>query len=386
MKYIQRFFSKKADSYYFELYFCAPIIRKEKMSTTDFAKTLLEWYRQNGRDLPWRAGRNPYTIWISEIILQQTRVAQGLDYYRRFVERFPDVDTLAQADESEVLKYWEGLGYYSRARNLHQAARQVMQRGAFPRTFEEIRALKGVGDYTAAAIASFAYSLPHAVVDGNVYRVLSRYLGMDCPIDTVAGRKAFALAAQELLDKERAADYNQAIMDFGALQCVPRNPQCSVCPLVSSCVAYREGRVAELPVKQGRQKLRSRYFTFIYIEACGRLAFWRRPAGDIWSGLCQPLLLEWTDGLPDEATLRHRLSVELKCATDTLFPVAPAVRQRLSHQQLHASFYGLRLSACPDADALPPGVFWADRAQLKELPFPKMLILEKNLRIFWVES
>lgn len=343
------------------------------MKGIDFACVLLAWYRENGRDLPWRRDRDPYKIWISEIILQQTRVAQGLSYYLRFTDRFPDVAALAAADESEVLKYWEGLGYYSRARNLHQAARQVMDAGGFPQTYEGIRALKGVGDYTAAAIASFAFSLPYPVVDGNVYRVLSRYLGLDVPIDTTAGKKRFAEEARMLFDASHAADYNQAIMDFGALQCVPQSPRCAVCPLMACCEAFRTGRVAELPVKQGRQTVRDRFFTFIYIETSGQIAFWRRPSGDIWTGLCQPLLLEWEEGLPDEAVLTRRLSELLGCAADSLQPMARPVRQRLSHQMLHASFHHLPLPHQPAAGVLPEGVFWADRSQARGLAFPKML-------------
>ena len=343
------------------------------MKRTDFSKILLTWYRENGRSLPWREDSDPYKIWISEIILQQTRVSQGLSYYLRFMERFPDVQTLAAADEAEVLKYWEGLGYYSRARNLHQAARQIAELGAFPDSYEEIRKLKGVGDYTAAAIASFAFGLPHAVVDGNVYRVLSRFLGLDVPIDTTAGKKLFAQKAHELFDAARAADYNQAIMDFGALQCVPKNPDCAGCPLAAACMAYKTGCVEDLPVKQGRQTVRPRFFTFIYIEHQGRLAFWRRPSGDIWEGLCQPLLLEWEGALPDTEVLQARLSGLLHVPSALLQPLARPVRQRLSHQLLHASFYGLPLPDAPDPACLPAGVFWVERDEIRQLAFPKML-------------
>lgn len=185
-----------------------------------FTETLLKWYAENKRELPWRETTDPYLIWISEIILQQTRVAQGYEYFLRFVHRFPDVRALAEASEDEVMKYWQGLGYYSRARNLHAAAESM--NGAFPETYEGVRALKGVGDYTAAAICSFAYNMPYAVVDGNVYRVLSRYFGIDIPVDSTEGKKTFAALAEEMLDKSRPADYNQAIMDFGAIQCTPK--------------------------------------------------------------------------------------------------------------------------------------------------------------------
>ena len=186
-----------------------------------FAEQIEEWYLNNKRELPWRDIKDPYRIWISEIILQQTRVVQGYDYYLRFIDRFPSVEDLAKADEDEVLKLWQGLGYYSRARNLYSAAKSIVERGEFPTNYKDIRMLKGVGDYTAAAIASFAYNLPYAVVDGNVYRVLARYWGITTPIDTTEGKKLFAALAQSLLDKKNPAQYNQALMDFGALQCVP---------------------------------------------------------------------------------------------------------------------------------------------------------------------
>jgi len=202
---------------------------------------LIEWYASNKRDLPWRNTVDPYLIWISEIILQQTRVDQGLDYFLRFIRRFPDISTLAEASEDEVLKYWQGLGYYSRARNLHEAAKGM--HGLFPATYEGVRALKGVGDYTAAAVCSIAYGMPYAVVDGNVYRVLSRYFGIDTPIDSTEGRKLFYALAQEMQDKSRPALYNQAIMDFGAMQCVPKSPDCFSCPLLESCFAKSKENV-----------------------------------------------------------------------------------------------------------------------------------------------
>lgn len=204
-----------------------------------FGETLLKWYAENKRELPWRDTTDPYLIWISEIILQQTRVVQGYEYFLRFVRRFPDVKTLAAASEEEVMKYWQGLGYYSRARNLYAAARSM--NGIFPETYEEVRALKGVGDYTAAAICSFAYNMPYAVVDGNVYRVLSRYFGIDTPIDSGEGKKTFTVLAEEMLDRSRPADYNQAIMDFGAIQCTPQAPDCMFCPLSETCLALSRG-------------------------------------------------------------------------------------------------------------------------------------------------
>ena len=230
-----------------------------------FSQRLLNWYDEFGRELPWRNTRDPYRLWISEIILQQTRVAQGYDYYLRFIERFPTVEILAAASQDEVMRQWEGLGYYSRARNLHTAAQQIVEQGGFPTDYEGVRNLKGVGDYTAAAICSFAYDIPTAVVDGNVYRVLSRVFGIDTPIDSTAGKKEFGALAQELMVSQRAADYNQAIMDFGALQCTPRSPQCLLCPMNEDCAALAEGTVESLPLKAKKIAISHRYFVYIWL-------------------------------------------------------------------------------------------------------------------------
>ena len=230
-----------------------------------FSEKLIAWYAENKRELPWRDTTDPYIIWISEIILQQTRVAQGYDYFLRFIHRFPNVTALAEAPEDEVMKCWQGLGYYSRARNLHAAAKSM--NGVFPATYEEVRALKGVGDYTAAAICSSAYGMPYAVVDGNVYRVLSRYFGIDTPVDSTEGKKLFAALADEMMDKSQPAVYNQAIMDFGAIQCTPQSPNCLFCPLVDSCSALKEGTITKLPVKQHKTKTTNRYFIYMYVWA-----------------------------------------------------------------------------------------------------------------------
>ena len=257
--------------------------------THPFSQTLLDWYATHGRELPWRETTDPYRIWISEIILQQTRVAQGYDYYLRFVERFPTVEVLAAATEDEVLHRWEGLGYYSRARNLHAAAQQIVAQGGFPRDYAGVRALKGVGDYTAAAICSFAYGLPTAVVDGNVYRVLARYFAIDTPIDVAAGKKEFAQLADSLMVSERAADYNQAIMDFGAVQCTPRAPRCLICPLVETCAARQTGQVEDYPVKSKKVAVTHRYFTYILLVDTSAeepaLLIRRRPSGRYLAGV-----------------------------------------------------------------------------------------------------
>ena len=226
-----------------------------------FTTTLLDWYALNGRDLPWRHTTDPYAIWLSEIILQQTRIQQGMDYWLRFMKRWPQVEDLAAATEDEVLREWQGLGYYSRARNLYTAARQIAVRGGFPTTIEEIKKLKGVGDYTAAAIGSIAFGLPAAVVDGNVYRVLSRHYGIDTPINTTQGKKLFTELAQSLLPIDKPALFNQAMMDFGAIQCTPTSPKCVICPLQETCDALRTGRIDLLPVKEKKLTIQTRRLT-----------------------------------------------------------------------------------------------------------------------------
>ena len=321
----------------------------------DFATRLIDWYDRHGRDLPWRRTRDPYRIWLSEVILQQTRVQQGLAYYERFTERYPTVGDLAAASEDEVLKLWQGLGYYSRARNLHAAARSVAGHygGRFPATYAELRALKGVGDYTAAAVASMAFDLPHAVVDGNVYRVLARLFDLDLPIDTTAGRRAFAELAQQCLDGRRAARYNQAIMDFGAICCTPAQPRCDSCPLADRCLALAAGRVAERPVKAGRTQTRDRWFNYLHLtDGAGRTLLHRRGPRDIWQGLYEFPLIE-TAGEVDYAALcadpafrrlvgaqRPRLTAEVRMP-----------KHQLSHQTLHAVFYRLEVSELPAGEA-----------------------------------
>lgn len=311
-----------------------------------FSEVLEVWYADNGRDLPWRKTADPYKIWISEIILQQTRVAQGYDYYCRFINRFPEVSVLAEADEDEVMKYWQGLGYYSRARNLHAAAKQIVALGHFPSDYDGIRSLKGVGDYTAAAIASFAYQLPHAVVDGNVYRVLSRWMGVSDPIDNAAGKKLFAALAQELLDKKHPALYNQAIMDFGALQCTPASPDCLRCPLVDSCVAYQEKRVNDLPVKQHKTKTRNRYFIYLYVRAGAFTYVRKRTEDDIWGNLYEIPLVESDSALSEEEFLASSAFFTLFSGIEvhSIRLIHKKAKHVLSHQVIWTDFYEVTLS------------------------------------------
>ena len=322
------------------------------MPDSHFTSAILQWYAAHGRDLPWRRTRDPYAIWLSEIILQQTRIAQGQAYWERFMARFPDVESLAAASEDEVLRLWEGLGYYSRGRNLLAAARQISAAGAFPSTLEGIRALKGVGDYTAAAIGSIAFGLPAAVVDGNVYRVLSRYYGIDTPVGSTAAKKEFTALAQSLLPADRPGDFNQAMMDFGAIQCTPASPACLTCPLAATCVALREGRVESLPVRQRAAAVQTRQLVYVYLRCQGRTAIRRRGAGDIWQGLWEPL----TEQLP---------GVEAKL-------LRQGVRHQLTHRTLIADFY---LAETQQAPALPDGYVWIQEAELDNYAKPRLFEL-----------
>jgi len=308
-----------------------------------FAEKIIDWYKAHKRELPWRESSDPYRIWISEIILQQTRVAQGYDYFLRFVERFPDVESLAAAHEDEVMKYWQGLGYYSRARNLHAAARSM--NGVFPRTYPEVRALKGVGEYTAAAVCSFAYGMPYAAVDGNVYRVLSRFFGIDTPIDSTQGKQLFAALAQEVMDKRRPGVYNQAVMDFGALQCTPRSPGCGECPLSDGCAALAKGTVAQLPVKRHKTKTTDRYFHYMFVRAGAYTYIKKRTGDDIWKNLFEFPLIETSAPLREEELLAHPRFREWiapgECPAVRL--VRKNVKHVLSHRVIYADFYEVSL-------------------------------------------
>ena len=307
-----------------------------------FAPRLIAWYAVHKRDLPWRNTDNPYLIWLSEIILQQTRVAQGLDYYLRFAERFPSPAALADASEDEVLKFWQGLGYYSRARNLHAAAKSM--NGVFPSTYEGVLALKGVGEYTAAAVCSFAYRMPYAVVDGNVYRVLARLFAAETPVDSSAGKKYFTSLAQELLDKKRPDVYNQAIMDFGALQCVPASPACSVCPFTGDCKAYAAGTVEKLPVKAQKTKVSSRYFHYIYVVQGADTWLHKRTANDIWKNLYELPLLETSSPSSAHELAALPEAVRWFGAHANLLPLGKPIKHVLSHRVIHARFYRLSVS------------------------------------------
>jgi len=308
-----------------------------------FYNTLVYWYLQNNRELPWRKSKNPYFIWLSEIMLQQTRVAQGLSYYLKFTTTFPTVFDLAKADESTVLKMWQGLGYYSRARNLHFSAKQIAEElnGQFPSTYKEIIKLKGIGDYTASAIASICFNEPTAVVDGNVYRVLSRYFGISTAINSTSGIKEFKALAQTLIDESQPGTYNQAIMDFGALHCKPQNPLCETCPFSDSCVAFEKKLTKELPVKEKKIKVRKRYFNFLVIKTDNnKTILSERKGKGIWQGLYQFPLIE-SDYIINEKeiiALEEFTSLFPKETTISLFNKKEIVH-KLSHQHLYTQFW-----------------------------------------------
>ena len=324
----------------------------------NFAATLLQWFKNNGRSLPWRETNDPYAIWLSEVILQQTRIAQGMSYWERFMAQWPTINDLAAATEDEVLKAWQGLGYYSRARNLHTAAQQIAELGAFPQTFKELKTLKGVGDYTAAAVASIAFGEPVAVVDGNVYRVLSRYYGIDTPIDSTEGKKEFQALAQSLLPTNEPAKYNEAIMDFGAIQCTPTSPRCTACPLCKSCVAFREQRINELPIKSKKVKQRERHFTYLYIEYKGEIAIHQRGAGDIWQGLWEfPQAEQLTS--PKDAIWKTEAQLLQK-----------GVKHILTHQILLADIYLWRPKIRPQ---LPSEFIWIEKQDLENYALPRLI-------------
>ncbi len=325
-------------------------MNKEEMDF--FRAGLFTWHSGHRRPLPWKGERDPYKVWLSEIILQQTRVEQGLPYYERLIAAYPTVEHLARAPLDDVLKRWEGLGYYSRARNLHAAAQHIAfeRGGVFPNTFEEIRALKGVGDYTAAAIASFAFDLPHAVLDGNVYRVLARFFGIETPVNTPEAQKRFSTLAQQLLDPTRPGAYNQAIMDFGAQHCRPRQPLCDQCPLAGRCVAFQRGRVADLPRKNPPAPRQQRFFLYAVFRKSNAVWMQQRPTGDIWAHLYEFALWE-TDALPQEPTqAAHQVAARFFSDTAKIAfqGVFGPYRQTLSHRVVHALFYVFEVPADVD--------------------------------------
>lgn len=308
----------------------------------DFTKTIISWYNKNKRDLPWRNTRDPYFIWISEIILQQTRVEQGMSYYLKFIKEFPTVKKMAAAPEEKIMKLWQGLGYYSRARNLHTTAKHIsiQLNGKFPGTYDEIIKLKGVGPYTAAAISSIAFDQPHAVVDGNVYRVLARVFGIKTPIDSVKGKKEFNELANELLDKKQPALFNQAIMEFGATRCKPQNPDCENCVLNSICIAHSKNLIDVLPVKEKTTKVRNRYFNYVVLKHKNSIVIKKRTGKDIWKNLYDFPLIETAKELKEPQLLKT--SEWKKIAGRSAYiihSVSKTYKHVLSHQNIFARFW-----------------------------------------------
>lgn len=344
----------------------------------EFHNILIQWYLHKKRDLPWRKTKNPYLVWLSEIMLQQTRVAQGMSYYLNFSETFPTVFDLAKASETEVLKMWQGLGYYSRARNLHFTAKYISNElnGKFPNNYKDLLKLKGIGDYTASAIASICFDEPNAVVDGNVYRVLARYFGISTPINTTKGIKEFKELAQSLIDKTPPGIYNQAIMDFGALQCKPQNPDCETCPLKVSCVSFEKQLVSELPVKEKKLKVRNRFLNYlIIVTEDNKTILQERTGKGIWQGLFEFPFIE-TNKIIDERMLltseefQNLIPENSKIKLHNTKPIV----HKLSHQHLHTQFWVVKVKNLENAK-----IHWDE---IKSFPVP--VLIDNFLRGFHV--
>ena len=304
-----------------------------------FSSKIIKWYSQHKRELPWRNTKDPYKIWLSEIILQQTQVKQGLPYYQKFINTFPSVSKLANANEEDVLKLWQGLGYYSRARNLHFAAKQIHQAGFFPKEYKDIITLKGVGEYTAAAIASFAFKLPYAVVDGNVFRLLSRFYGIDTPIDTSKGKREFSEIAQTLLVKEEPDTHNQAIMEFGSQMCKPKQPNCNSCPLRVECVAFANNTIHLLPVKKGKVKVKTVFFEYFFFKMNGYTLVNKRANDGIWQNMYEFPLITTNDLRNTEEILNHNQFESWVKGIDFIIESISEFKHILSHRKINARFW-----------------------------------------------
>jgi A/G-specific adenine glycosylase len=337
-----------------------------------FSDKIVEWYLNNRRPLPWRETTNPYHIWLSEVILQQTRVSQGLPYYQQFVESFPSVIDLAHASEQEVLRLWQGLGYYTRARNLHKCAKEIaeLNGGLFPTTARQLEALPGIGDYTAAAIASFAFGEVAAVLDGNVYRILSRIFGIDTPINSPEGKRVFSSLAAELISKENPALHNQGVMEFGATFCTPVNPKCAECPFKDSCVALHRGLINHLPVKIRAKKSRKRYFFYLVIKKGDSLLMRKRQAKDIWNGLFDFLLIEKNKPVKAEKLIsdaEHRKWME----NARRIEVSKSYKHVLTHQTIHCRF--INIQAEESFTTTSEDMAFYTRTEIARLPKPALI-------------
>ncbi|AZQ64093.1 A/G-specific adenine glycosylase [Flammeovirga pectinis] len=347
----------------------------------EFAEQLIHWYHQNKRDLPWRHTKDPYKIWLSEIILQQTRVAQGLPYYEKFVENFPTVKDFASADIDKILHLWQGLGYYSRARNMHIAANEVINNwgGKFPNNYTDLLSLKGVGKYTAAAIASFAFGEKVATVDGNVYRVLSRVFDIHDDIASGKGQKIFSEVANDLISVKEPDTFNQAIMEFGAIQCSPKKPNCETCPFVQECLARETNQIGVLPVKLKKVKVTNRYFHYIVIEADNQFILKKRPSGDIWTGLNDfPLVASKEEHPFSIQNIEQETGLILE--DGIIYKKSETFKHLLSHQRLFIDFFHVKLRS---KIALPKNLFdykWYDIEEIKLIGKP--IIVENYLTTY----
>lgn len=354
-----------------------------------FRKALLLWQEDHPRPLPWKGIKDPYYIWLSEVILQQTRVEQGMPYYERFIQQYPHICQLAAAPQDEVMKLWEGLGYYSRARNMHATAQYIQQHlgGVFPDSYEGLLSLKGIGPYTAAAMASFAYDLPHAVLDGNVFRVLARFFGQATPIDSTEGKKLFAQLAHQVLDKTQPGHFNQAMMDFGATWCTPKQPKCGACKLATHCSAFKNATVEQLPLKSKFLNKRTRFFHYLVIQFDAHLLVQKREAKDIWQNLYEFPLIETTEAQLELDELRQTpLWQKLKLDEAAIGHIdrSPSFTQVLTHQKIIACFWKIQLSKAELLNL--EQAISVETKNLTKFAFPKMIgnylkFLENNTQI-----
>lgn len=345
-----------------------------KNNQINFSNTINNWYSKNKRELPWRETTDPYIIWLSEIILQQTRVEQGMAYFYKFSTKYPTVENLANTSEDEVLKDWEGLGYYSRARNMLSAAQYIAAEldGVFPNNYSDILKLKGVGSYTAAAISSFAFNESKAVVDGNVYRVLSRYFGIATPIDSTRGKKEFQVLADELIHFQEPSQHNQAMMEFGAIQCTPKKTNCDDCPLNTSCVAFQNDLVESLPIKEKKTKQTKRYFTYLIISNEHHLLIQKRPEKGIWANMYEfPLIESTNESEQDELINQQKYTEAFSLVNVEINYISDTYKHILSHQQIFARFIEINTNKLVKSNDKQLII---NREELEQFALPKLLV------------